>query len=251
MHESLSQRDAVGSRRLPAQSADPVDSNERPRRLHPVSTGCPQVFQEANKEEVLPAVADRRLQSSSLKDAWVAFLLKHPWEWIGTFTFRNGIVHPETANKRFMLFVSLINRELHGPRWAKRGFGVSWVRGCELQRRGTIHFHALFGDVGNLRRLTWMDRWTKLAGFARIEAPRNREQVLGYVSKYVVKGGEIDFGGPWFRETRSRGRHLQRRWRLLPLARGLAESCHRRGVDPEVLRFFRDEVSKGRWRCRF
>jgi hypothetical protein len=50
--------------------------------------------------------------------------------------------------------------------------------------------------VQDLRRLTWMDRWHELAGYARIEPMDAADAVVQYVSKYVVKGGEIDMGGP-------------------------------------------------------
>jgi hypothetical protein len=54
----------------------------------------------------------------------------------------------------------------------------------------------LWGPVGDLRRLYWMDRWHELAGYARIEPIESTAAVSRYVSKYVVKGGEIDLGGP-------------------------------------------------------
>ena len=41
-----------------------------------------------------------------------------------------------------------------------------------------------------------MDRWHELAGYARIEPIESAAAVSRYVSKYVVKGGEIDMGGP-------------------------------------------------------
>ena len=37
------------------------------------------------------------------------------------------------------------------------------------------------------RRLTWMDRWQELAGFARFEALRSDDAALRYVTKYVFK----------------------------------------------------------------
>ena len=43
------------------------------------------------------------------------------------------------------------------------------------------------------RRLFWMDYWKELAGFARIEAIRSNEAALRYVTKYVIKDGEIEF----------------------------------------------------------
>jgi hypothetical protein len=41
-----------------------------------------------------------------------------------------------------------------------------------------------------------MDIWNELAGFARIEAIRDSTAVRRYVSKYVVKGGELELGRP-------------------------------------------------------
>ena len=62
----------------------------------------------------------------------------------------------------------------------------------ELQRRGTIHYHALLAGVGAVRRLTMMDEWAKLAGWARIRPVEHQDRV----AKYVAKGGVIDLGGP-------------------------------------------------------
>ena len=102
--------------------------------------------------------------------------------------------------KRFRYLVSTINRHLYGPRWAKKqardGVGVRWVCASEPQRRGVIHFHALMAGVGDVRRLGVMDEWYRIAGIARIEEPKQHDAVARYVSKYVVKGGEIDMGGP-------------------------------------------------------
>jgi hypothetical protein len=133
--------------------------------------------------------------ASVLRDAWIVFLGRWTWQWFCTFTFRE-IVHPESADKRFRLFVSMVNRELYGTRWHKKGLGVQWVWALEYQRRGVIHYHALVAGVQDLRRLTWMDIWQELAGYARIEPIRDRTAVRRYVSKYVVKGGELDLGGP-------------------------------------------------------
>src|SRR5215471_6195749 len=58
------------------------------------------------------------------------------------------------------------------------------------------NYHALLAGVKDLRRLTWMDKWHELAGYARIEPIESTAAVVRYVSKYVVKGGEIDMGGP-------------------------------------------------------
>jgi hypothetical protein len=132
-----------------------------------------------------------------IQDAWIEFLGRWEWDWFATLTFR-GEVHPEAADKRFRVWISKLNRELFGPRWSKKGVGVRWVRALEYQRRNVIHYHGLIGGLGveSLRRFDWMDAWEQLAGYARIEPPRDRGMVVAYCSKYVVKGGEIDLGGP-------------------------------------------------------
>jgi len=131
----------------------------------------------------------------ALRDAWIALLGRWEWEWFCTFTFRD-LVHPEAADKRFRVLISQANRVLYGHRWHKQGRGLRWVRALEYQKRDVIHYHALMAGVQDLRRLTWMDRWHELAGYARIEPIESSAAVSRYVSKYVVKGGEIDLGGP-------------------------------------------------------
>jgi len=131
-----------------------------------------------------------------LKLAWVEFLEKWTWDWFCTFTFRD-LIHPEKADKLFRVWICKINRTLYGSRWYKHGKGIQWVRALEMQRRGVLHYHALIGGVGvqDLRRLTFMDEWDELAGFARITPVESANGVIGYVCKYVLKDGEIDLGG--------------------------------------------------------
>lgn len=132
-----------------------------------------------------------------LAQDWAGFLGRWKWSWFATLTFR-GDPHPEAADKVFRVWVSKLNRKLYGSRWAKHGRGVRWARAEELQRRGVIHYHALLSGDGldDQRRLSWMDEWNRLAGFARIEAPESTRAVLEYCSKYVTKEGQIDLGGP-------------------------------------------------------
>jgi hypothetical protein len=130
-----------------------------------------------------------------LRAEWAEFLGRWSWEWFGTFTFRGEIVHPERADKQFRRWLSDLNSEVHGKRW-KRGIkSVGWARALEIQKRGVIHYHALIRGVGDLRRLSMMDRWNEMAGFSKILPIRSQLAVRNYVSKYVVKDGEIDFGG--------------------------------------------------------
>lgn len=137
-------------------------------------------------------------RAETASEAWARFLGRWDWPWFVTHTFRAEIA-PEAACKRWRVWVSKLNRHLCGRNWHKHGRGVSWARAIELQRRGVIHYHALVCGEGveSARRLDWMDNWAALdCGWSRIEPPVEADAVAAYCSKYVVKGGEIDLGGP-------------------------------------------------------
>jgi len=138
-----------------------------------------------------------------IRDAWCEFLGRWQWEWFATLTFRDT-VHPESADKAFRYFTSKLNRQLYGPRWFKKAHGgIPWVRALEYQRRGVIHFHALFADVEGASRVSWMDEWCEIAGIARIEAIKNRRAARRYITKYVLKDGNIELGGALSKSARA------------------------------------------------
>lgn len=137
--------------------------------------------------------------------AYADMLTRRPWHWFVTLTFRpdqertSGGIHPEKADKAFRVLVSKVNRHCFGVRWYKRpDGGLIWARGQEFHKSGRIHFHAVMAapeaDLNALtRRMDWVDWWWREFGIARIERPTSQEDVAGYVSKYVTKGGEVDF----------------------------------------------------------
>lgn len=127
-----------------------------------------------------------------LQEAWVAFLRQWDWEWFCTLTFREA-VHPEAAAQRFDGFAARMNRVVYGRPWYQHGLGVQWVRALEYQRRGVPHFHAVLAGAPGLHRTTWEQAWDALAGYARIEPIRQPAAALRYLTKYVRRGGELDF----------------------------------------------------------
>lgn len=132
---------------------------------------------------------------SVVREGWIALLNRYTWDWFVTMTFREA-THPESADKRWRLWVSMINRQLYGPRWYKKKKSVLWIRALELQTRGVIHYHALMSHPQDLNvilsRFAEMENLNTIAGFARIFPPRSMDAVINYCSKYVVKGGEIE-----------------------------------------------------------
>lgn len=161
--------------------------------------------------EVLHALP--QLRTGDLHAQGYAELLRRlPWQQFWTLTFRvsksgrNGGMHSEAADKAFRYFVSCINREMYGPKWSTRWHGgVQWARGQEFHRDGRLHFHAVAAaptdDINRLiNRYQWHEFWYREFGRNRIEAPRSQADITGYVSKYVTKGGEVDFSknfGAW------------------------------------------------------
>ncbi len=138
-----------------------------------------------------PIQRQREYTEMLMRPAW-------GWDWFGHLTFREAI-HPEAADKVFNKWVHEINRRVFGVRYwnRKETDGVLWARGLEMQKREVIHYHFLMSRVpGDLKRLEMMDAWDKIAGYARIKPYEPSKGAEQYISKYVAKGGEVDFGGP-------------------------------------------------------
>ncbi|MGJ7901015.1 rolling circle replication-associated protein [Lysobacter sp. 1R34A] len=121
-------------------------------------------------------------------------------------TGANGSMHPEAADKAFRYFVSCVNREVYGPKWNTRWHrGIQWARGSEFHKDGRLHFHALLSaptaDLNHLiSRYAWHEWWYREFGRNQLEQPRSQHQVADYVSKYVVKDGQVDLSpnfGAW------------------------------------------------------
>jgi hypothetical protein len=148
-----------------------------------------------NQSSNNPLVFPRIIISSpsELQKAWVQFLNQYPWVWFATLTFHHD-VHPEQANRRFHRWIRKINESIHGRRYREKGLGIIYTKAIEYQKRGVLHFHALLGpnELSQLNHFAYMELWyTEGNGFARIY-PYSPDKAEWYVTKYVVKGGEID-----------------------------------------------------------
>lgn len=137
---------------------------------------------------------------SELSNAYSELLGRYKWEMFLTLTFRKP-PHPEAAYKKFRFFITRVNRELYGRNWYKKKVGVYWTIALEYHKSGVIHFHALLGDTSfiheRFERSSVKNLWFDIAGFARVSnipdtGDGQRAAILGYISKYVAKGGLID-----------------------------------------------------------
>lgn len=124
------------------------------------------------------------------------FLAPYTFDWFATFTFKDHI-HPEAAEKAFRVWLNKINNHLFTRKWREKPpEGIRWVRGLEWQKRGVIHYHVLIAGVKGAIASSWSDTWhiEMGMGFADIVLlNHDQEAVKAYITKYVTKGGELDF----------------------------------------------------------
>lgn len=158
----------------------------------------------------LPYKNDHVKDIQGLGIAWAGYILSMPLEfdWFCTQTFRN-LVHPERADKLHRVLINKLNIEIWGHHYHKDKLkGVVWVRGSERQKRGALHYHTLIAGVTpDIKRLKYMDIWNELAGFAKIETPREVLNTAVYLTKhaYAFKEGQVDIGGAVARILRTDG----------------------------------------------
>ena len=112
--------------------------------------------------------------------SWGGFLERFPWDWFVTLTFR-GTVGEWGAERKFR---RLIQRMRHDC-----GHRVEWFRVTEWHKfRNIPHYHALFTDCKQLRRMRYVDWWWGQGfGTARIFEYDKRLGAGHYLGKYLMK----------------------------------------------------------------
>lgn len=136
----------------------------------------------------------------SLRESWADWIARQPWDLFVTLT-SDKQTHPEAMLKRWRYCMNFIGRHLYGRNRSPNDPTVQWLVGLERTKRGWPHAHALVrfplfdirGPEGRvLFPLDYWHKWlTDTGGFAWLELPRSPEATVAYVSKYVVKDGEL------------------------------------------------------------
>lgn len=122
-----------------------------------------------------------------------------PFSWFCTLTFKSDI-HPEQANRYFFKWIRKLNEIIVGKRYRNKHIpGNAWVRAMERQKKGVLHFHCLI-DHPNIDKVTFAEAkkiWEmcgrktgRINHFVRYDKKRG---ACGYLGKYVMKNGEIDY----------------------------------------------------------
>lgn len=109
------------------------------------------------------------------------------WDWYTTHTFRSEYVSPREADRHWYSWLNSLRLSAqiaHLP-------APFYFRVVEYQDRGTLHYHSLIGNCGDIRRLTFKDYW-ELFGFGRVEKYEAGKGANYYVGKYLTKAdGDI------------------------------------------------------------
>lgn len=132
-----------------------------------------------------------------LSQTWAEWIrsAQYHFLWYGHFTFKD-YPHDEAAHKVWMKFIHILNRKCFGTNyWKHKTKGVTWVRATEFQTRGSLHYHALIGNVNkDINRFDFMKLWESLAGFSRIYIFEVGKGAEDYICKssYAFKQGRID-----------------------------------------------------------
>ncbi|GAI96651.1 unnamed protein product [marine sediment metagenome] len=128
--------------------------------------------------------------------AFGEWLSRPQWDWFTTHTFKAEFVSPEQSDRAWYSWFNGLRVSAKALGYTPSLYGEQapfYFRVAEYQDRGTLHFHALIGGVGDIRRLLFKDFW-EIQGYARVLAYDPARGAAGYVAKYLNKdGGDIRF----------------------------------------------------------
>jgi len=126
-----------------------------------------------------------------------AWLSVPEWSWFTTHTFRAEYVSRKEADRSWYSWFNSLRVAAKAKGLTPSCYGSRapfYFRVAEYQDRGTLHYHALIGNAGDIRRLLFKDLW-ELDGFARVEKYDPGKGANFYVGKYLTKTdtGDIRF----------------------------------------------------------
>jgi hypothetical protein len=138
---------------------------------------------------------------TALQESWSQWLSQRPWDLFLTLTSEIR-THPEALQKRFGYCVHQMSDALYGRTRTRERCPIEFVNGIERHKSGWPHSHGLLRIPGVDMRdreqfslADWQQRITDTGGYAWLSAPRNQADVVSYVTKYVVKDGELVLSG--------------------------------------------------------
>jgi len=131
-----------------------------------------------------------------LRDEWIDYVVNFAdWKSMITLTFKYPISEIKAKAIWRALVVKLGVKYL-GKNYRRR-YGHSYFAYCigmEYQARGVVHFHIVVDQWIDYKYLH--EIWNEWAGFALIEKVKSQSGVSVYITKYVLKDGQVDIFRP-------------------------------------------------------
>jgi hypothetical protein len=111
------------------------------------------------------------------------------WQWYATLTFRDpeNPKYPFWSKVGWKFAQNALNSFNAGLIDLEHAQNPVWVAVMELQKRGVPHWHALVANVGQHRRMAWVDWWYAHYGIARILPYQQELGARYYLGKYLTK----------------------------------------------------------------
>jgi hypothetical protein len=137
----------------------------------------------------MPWHVDSRGLEKKANKAFGEMLSVPDWQWYVTQTFKLDYVSPRQADRAYYAWYNSVRVAAKALGLCPSVYGPGapfYFRATEYQDRGTLHYHALVGGVGDIRRLSFKDLW-ELNGYARVEAYEAGKGANFYVGKYLTK----------------------------------------------------------------
>ena len=95
-----------------------------------------------------------------------------------TFTFAENITSLKEANEKWRKYIMRLNYHI--------GHSLKYVSVVEFQKRGAVHYHAVFFNLPYINNDELAKIWSH--GFIKINAVQHIRSIGAYVSKYLQKG---------------------------------------------------------------
>lgn len=99
-----------------------------------------------------------------------------------TFTFAENILELKTAHEHWNYFIKKYNK--------KYSMRLQYLVVPEFQKRGAVHYHALFFNPHPITKSILEKMWSH--GFVDVDIPRDIKNVSAYISKYLGKNIEAE-----------------------------------------------------------
>lgn len=146
-------------------------------------------------------MVERASVAPTLRSAWGDWIAAQSWDLFVTLTADHR-THPEAMLKRFRYLMNISSDHCYGKNWARRDKGLQWLVGLERTKQGWPHAHAVVRFPGfdlatpDGKAIFDLRYWQQVYsedGFAWLSIPRSEKAVVQYVTKYVVKDGELEW----------------------------------------------------------